>query len=252
MKKPVLFIALCLSLILSTACSNSTSDEFEEANGDVKEKLLKSVTVNSNGDYNESRTITLTYNNQGALSTISNGEESSVLIYENNSLTNITGGGESASIEDISDSPYDAFETGIPLEYDNNGNPTLIEFIEESYDYETDSYYNKVYTAEVSYDKAPNPYYYTLESAGIISAMDKIKLNFSLTSSPELVKAKSLFPVNNPSQIIYKNNEGDLLLTLTANYDYDDEQYPETATITAVSTEYNETSIVTAIYSYLK
>ncbi|WP_159022504.1 hypothetical protein [Formosa sp. L2A11] len=36
-------------------------------------------------------------------------------------------------------------------------------FYEDEYDYETDEYWEKECTAEIKYDEAPNPYYYTLE-----------------------------------------------------------------------------------------
>ncbi|CDF80767.1 conserved hypothetical protein [Formosa agariphila KMM 3901] len=251
MRKPNLIMSLCLGALLAVSCSSSTSDEFEEVNGSVEHKLIKNVMYNSAQNPSENRVITLNYSSNGTLNTISNGEESSVFVYENDQLTNVTGGGDALNVEELFDSPYNAYETGQVEEYDDNGNPKLIVFFEEDYNYDTNEYIIKEYTAEIKYDDAPNPYYYTLESAGIIDALDKVKLNFSLNQSSEILRAKALFPLNNPIQIIYKNELGEIMLTLNANYDYDTDNYPKTAALTAVDSRYNETSTSTLIYTYV-
>ena len=118
-----------------------------------------------------------------------------------------------------------------------------IEFFEEDYDYQSNSYVTKTYTAEVSYDDAHNPYFYTLEAGGIIDVLDGVQLNFSLNPQvPEIVKARLLFPVNNPSQIIYKNEEAEIIYTINVNY-------PTSAKVTAVSIEDSEQSIYSASFA---
>ncbi|MDW5288013.1 hypothetical protein [Formosa sp. PL04] len=251
MKKSTIFLPLFLGALLTISCSDSTSDEFEEVNGNVETKLIQSVIFTSGQDSNENRVISLSYNANGTLNTISNGEESSIFVYDDNQLTNVSGDGDILNVESFFDSPYDAFEIGQVLEYDDNGNPKIIMFFEDEYDYETGEYWTEEYTAEIKYDNAPNPYYYTLDSAGIISALDKVKLNFSLTQSSEIIKAKLLFPLNNPAQIIYKNEKGEIVLTLNANYSYDADNYPKSATLTSIDTRYNETSTLSLIYNYV-
>ena len=108
-------------------------------------------------------------------------------------------------------------------------NKTIIEYKtpisnEEEYYIDSDSYVTKIYTADVSYDDTHNPYFYTLEAAGIIEVLDGVRLNFGIQPQvPEILKARMFFPVNNPSQIIYKNEEGDVVYTINANYVYDND-----------------------------
>ena len=251
MKKSIFFMSLCLGGLFAISCSDSTSDEFEEVNGNVEEKLIQSLFINSPNSPSDNKVISLSYNADGSLNTISSGEETSILVYTDNQLTNLSGGGDTFNIEELFNSPYDAFETGQVLEYDANGNPKTIVFFEEEYDYNSGEYGIEEYTAVLNYDAAPNPYYYTLESAGIISALDKVKLNFSLIQATELVRAKTLFPLNNPSQIIYKNEKGEIMLTMNANYDYDSDNYPKSATLTSVDSNHNETTTLSLIYSYV-
>lgn len=71
------------------------------------------------------------------------------------------------------------------------------------YDYNsyTEIYEDKIYTASLSYDTAPNPFYHTLKSAGIIDVLDKVNLDFSGPNvTADFVKARALFPVNNLSK----------------------------------------------------
>ena len=82
--------------------------------------------------------------------------------------------------------------------------------------------------------------------------MDDVQLNFSMNPQiPEIVQARLLFPVNNPSQIIYKNEEGEIINTINVNYSYDNENYPTSATVTAVSIQDSEQSTYSAIYQYV-
>ena len=82
--------------------------------------------------------------------------------------------------------------------------------------------------------------------------MDGVQLNFSLNPQiPEIVQARILFPLNNPSQIIYKNEEGETIYTINANYIYNNENYPTSATITAVAVEDSEQSTYSAVFEYV-
>lgn len=248
-----LTILLCISLITLSCSEDSVSDEFDNANGNVQEKLIESISVISAQDSQENKNISLSYTSNGYLNTITDGIETSIFVYgDNNELFNITGGNNTLNIEELYESPYDAFETGEVIEYDNNGNPKKIEFFEEEYDYQSDTYMTKIYTAEVSYDNVHNPYFYTLEAAGIIDVLDGVQLNFNMNPQvPEIVQARLLFPVNNPSQIIYKNEEGEILYTINVNYVYDNEHYPTSATVTAISIEDSEQSTYSATFEYV-
>lgn len=254
MKKSIYSSFLLCALISTFSCSDdSVSEEFDNANGNVQEKLISSVAIISAQDSQENKIISLSYTSDGLLNTINNGIETGIFIYSNNDdLTNITGGSDNINILELYESPYDAFEKGEVVVYDDNGNPEIIEFYEEEYDYNSNTFVPKIYTADISYDETHNPYYYTLKAAGIIEVLDGVQLNFSLNPQvPEIVQARMFFPVNNPSQIIYKNEEGELIYTINANYVYDNENYPTSATITKVSIEHSEQQTYSAIFQYV-
>lgn len=254
MKKSMYSISLLCTLMLTFSCSDdSASEEFDNANGNVQEKLISSVAIISAQNPEENKIISLSYTSDGLLNTINNGIETGIFIYSNNDeLTNITGGGDNLNIFELYESPYDAFDTGEVIVYDDNGNPEKIEFYEEEYDYDTDTYNTEIYTANISYDDTHNPYFYTLEAAGIIEVLDGIQLNFGINPQvPEIARARMFFPVNNPSQIIYKNELGEIVYTINANYVYDNENYPTSATITQVSVEHSEQYTYSAIFEYV-
>lgn len=254
MKNRKFLIGLLFTSLFTLSCSeDSVTDEFNDANGNVDVKLIESISFVSGQDSQENKNILLSYTSNGQLSSINNGIDTGIFIYDdNNDLSNLTGGGDNLNIEELYESPYDAFEKGEVIEYDNNGNPKKIEFFEEEYDFNSDSYITKVYTAEVSYDDTHNPFFYTLEAGGIIEVLDGVQLNFSMIPQiPEIVQARLLFPSNNLSQIIYKNEEGEIIYTINANYVYDNENYPTTATITYISVEHSEQSTYFATFQYL-
>jgi hypothetical protein len=254
MKKSFYAIPFICALTFITSCSeDSVTDEFSDVNGNVQEKLIKSVTVISDQDAEENKEIVLSYTTDRQLNTITDGSDTSIFIYEDTGLSTITGGGsDNLNIEELYESPYDAFESGDVLVYDDNGNPKKIEFYEEEYDYNTGTEIIKVYTADISYDTKHNPYFYTLKSGGIIDVLDGIQLNFSMSpQAEEIVQARMLFPSKNPSQIIYKNQEGETLFTINANYTYDNANYPTSAIVTAVSLEDSEQSTFSALFEYV-
>ncbi|WP_158974422.1 hypothetical protein [Cellulophaga sp. L1A9] len=238
MRKTNYILGLFCGSILAVSCSSdSVSEEFDEANGDVVQKLIKTVALTSGETGEDEGMLEFSYTADGALSSVSNGEGSSDFLYDGDELTNVTGDEDtSLSIEKLYESPYDAFETGNVLEYDANGNPKIIEFFEEEYDWETDSYLSYVYTAEVTYDEAQNPFFYTLEAGGIIDVLDGVQLNFSMNpQATEIIKARMLFPVNNLSKIVYKNEEGEIEYTMTANYVYDADNYATSGVISSAA-----------------
>ena len=236
--------------ILNFSCDDSTSDEFEEVNGKVETKLISSIDVASVENSDDSSSIIFSYNSELQLNSIFDGTETTNFIYEDGNLANVSGNVDNGNVEELYESPYDAFETGQVEEYDDNGNPSVIKFIEYDYDYMTGEEEVVYYTAEISYDDKPNPFYKTAEAAGLIDVMDQIRLNFAAApQAEEIVRAKALFPNNNPSQVLYKNEEGEIEYTINMSYTYDGD-YPTTATVSTVSeySDENETYVTTFSY----
>ncbi|WP_430428709.1 hypothetical protein [Maribacter litoralis] len=236
--------------ILNFSCDDSTSDEFEEVNGNVETKLISSINVGSAENSDDNTSIIFSYNSEQQLNSIFDGTETTNFIYEDGDLSNVSGNVDNGNVEELYDSPYDAFETGQVEEYDDNGNPSVIKFIEYDYDYMTGEEEVVYYTAEISYDDKPNPFYKTAEAAGLIDVMDQIRLNFAAApQAEEIVRAKALFPNNNPSQVLYKNEEGEIEYTINMSYTYDGD-YPTTATVSTVSeySDENETYVTTFTY----
>ena len=245
----------CLLLLSSIAvvnfsCEKSTSQEFEDVNGNIETKLISSIDVTSAENTDEDTNILFSYNGDLQLTSIFDGSETTNFIYDDGNLSDVTGQGDNGSVEELYDSPYDAFETGQVEEYDDNGNPSVLQFNEYEYDYMTGDEEVVYYTAEISYDDKPNPFYKTVEAAGIISVLDKVQLNFAALPQPqEILKAKALFPNNNPSQVVYKDEEGKVVHTINMSYTYDGD-YPKSATVSSVSADGgdNETYLTTFTY----
>lgn len=230
------------SFALLMSCSDSASEEFDEVNGDVAKKYITQISIESSEYPEDDKKFYFNYNADGRLTTVSNGEGERTLEYQDNKLSNISGeGADPFNIEELYESPYDAFETGHVLEYDDNGNPYKIQLLEEDYDYTTNTSEVLETTAEISYDNVHNPYFYTLESAGIIDVMDRIQLNFNMTpQNSDLVKARALFPVNNPTKIVYKDENGIPSYQIDVTYEYDAVNYPISAIVVATSLEEDE------------
>ena len=253
--KSILFYSLFLIVFIS--CSDSTSDEFDGANPDAEAKYIETITVLSAQD-DEEATITVNYDANDRVSSISNGTDSSIFVYNDSELTNISGDGDNLNIEELYESPYNAFEVGEVTAYDNNGNPKTIAFSQTEYDYENDINVEVEYTAEITYDANPNPYFYTLEAAGIIDVLDNVDLHLTMnTSSDQVVQARLLFPLNNITRIQYKDENGGLVFEIDADYVYNSADYPISGTV--VGTDYyenyggevqTETSIYSANYTY--
>ena len=247
-----------LLLVTLTNCNDSTSDEFDDANPDAVAKYIETIAIVSAQDSEEDTTITVNYDANDRVTSITDGIDSSIFVYNNGDLTNVSGQGDNLNIEELYESPYDAFETGVVNQYDNNGNPVNITFFETRYDYETDTEVTEEYTAEVSYDSKPNPYFYTLDAAGVIDVLDQVDLNISVNmSSQEIIQARALFPSNNITAITYRDEDGNVVFEINADYVYNSNNYPTSGTVTGTSTyeEYDgeiitETSIYSLAYTY--
>ncbi|MGB2759790.1 MAG: hypothetical protein WBC58_07510 [Maribacter stanieri] len=236
--------------VINFSCEKSTSEEFEDVNGNVETKLITSIDVTSVEDPDESNNILFSYNGDLRLTSIYDGTETTNFTYEDGNLSNVTGNGDNGNVEELYESPYDAFETGQVEEYDENGNPSVLQFIEYDYDYMTGEEEVVYYTAEISYDNKPNPFYKTAEAAGMIDVLDQIKLNFAAApQAEEILRAKALFPNNNPSQIVYKNAEGEIEYTINLSYTYDGD-YPTAATVSSVSADGGDNVTYLTTFTY--
>lgn len=250
--KKLLFLSAIT--IFASCDSDSVSDEFDNANGDTAKKLIETVEFNPAQVDEEDQVFTVNYDANNKVTSASNGIETAVLVHENDELSTITGDGDPFSLSELYQDPYDAFETGDVLEYDTSGNPISISVLEEYYEYnQTTGEYEETieeYIATITYDATPNPYFYTFEAAGLIEVLDKVQLNFSMMpQSPEIVRARALFPLNNIKSIVYKDEDGEVVGELKIEYVYDADNYPTSATLTVID-EDELSSVYTITYIY--
>lgn len=255
MKKLKYVFAIVLGTTLMIGCSSSASEDFEDVNGQIKKKRLKSISAINKDANPDTVTAQFTYDSNNKLINISGsrGTETALINYNNNGSTIEVSNGnnvsESLTIEELYKSPYEVYETGEVLEYDSNKNPSKILFKQTEYDFNTNTYYIENYTAEMFYDEKPNLYFSTLEAAGIIDILDGVELSFGINpQAPEVIKAKALFPVNNLIKIIYKDADSKIIGTLNIDYTYDADGYVVKGSGTAISQ--NESLNTEITYSY--
>lgn len=245
MKNKFLTALAVLSCIAVTSCSDDSSDSFDDANGDTAKKYIKNITTTSSANGADPVTLTFSYDSAGKITSASDGTDTHYFAYEGGSLAHISGNGDALHVPNLLTSPQDGYEVGDVLDYDSKGNPVKVRIFERDWD---GTIYQE-YTGEITYEDKPNPYYYTLDAAGIIDVLDDMDLNFSMTQqSEELIKAKKLLPVNNPKKVVIKDEEGNIKKTVVTNYVYGSDDYPVSATATETS-EYG-TWIYTTTYTY--
>ncbi|CAM1334795.1 hypothetical protein [Tenacibaculum aestuariivivum] len=256
--KEVLVIGLIVGLMSS--CTSSATEDFDDINGNVKKKTLKSITATNPVEIQESISSNFIYDSDNKLMRMSGteGNESVSMDYKNDG-TSIKAGIdnedlESFSIEELYKAPYNVYETGEVLAYDANKNPSKIAFRDTVYDYETNTYSVETQTAEMTYDDKPNLYFATLEAAGLVEILDGVSLDFGInTQASEVIKARQLLATNNLIKIVYKNADSEVLATLSIDYIYDVDGYPIKGTGTLTSNnkyEDNEPISIDVVYSY--
>jgi len=239
---------LFASIGLLTGCSsddNTATDDFMDVNGSVPVRLIERIQTQSAQSGEENITFEATYDSDDRLTTVSNGEETSFFVYENDELATVTGEGDPLNTSELYQSPYDAFEVGEVLQYDSNGNPSSVLLMED------DGFGGvEEFTASLTYDNAPNPFFYTMRAGRIIEVLDNVELEFSMAPQPsEIVLARMLFPVNNLSGMVIRNEENEVVYQLNGDFVYDADEYPTSATFTAVSEE-EGTSVYTVAFTY--
>ena len=247
-------VTLLTVLAVFMSCSeDSATDEFNAANQNASVKLITNLSVVSAQDASENQSVTINYNGNNQVANITDGVETSFLVYDNDNLTNVTGEGETLNVEELYQSPYDAFETGEVLQYDSNMNPVSIRFLEEEFDFFNNTMNVVEYYAEIEYDATPNPFFYTLEAAGIIDVLDNVDLNFSMdVQAPEIVQARLLLPTNNIKKITYKDEDLTPIYQIVANYVYDAQNYPSTGTVTSTDLGDDSVSVYTTTFTYME
>ncbi|MEL1245228.1 hypothetical protein AAEO56_13205 [Flavobacterium sp. DGU11] len=238
--------ALCLTAVLAfTSCSDDSSDDYNNANNGEK-KYITHVSVIPSSSDEVASSLTVVYDANGRVTSATDGEETSMFAYENGGLANISGSNDVLTTSDLFVDAYDGYEFGEVLDYDTHGNPIKLRLFERDYD----GTVMAEYTADITYDQKPNPFFATLEAAGIIEVLDNIDLNFSATpQAEELIKAKLLLPVNNPKKVVIKNEAGEVQSQVVADYVYNSANYPTTATFTKTGGE-DGTHIYAATYTY--
>lgn len=232
-----------MAVLAFTGCSDDSSDS--NNNNNSEKKYITHVNVIPADNDQEPGHLTVNYDANGRVTSASDGEETSIFAYQNGDLANISGSSDVLTISELFVDPYDGYEFGEVLDYDSHGNPIEVRLFERDWD----GMIIGEYTATITYDQKPNPFYATLEAAGIIDVLADVDLNFSATpQAEELIKAKMLLPVNNPKKVVVRNEAGEVVKQVVADYVYDSDNYPTTATFT--ETGDGETYLYTAAYTY--
>lgn len=243
MKNKFLSLLALSAVFAFTSCSDDSSDSNDNNNNGNK-KYITHVNVTSSNIADEPGHLTVVYDANGRVTSASDGEETSVFAYQNGSLANISGTNDVLTTSELFANPYNGYEYGEVLDYDNNGNPVEVRLFDKDWE----GTIIAEYTATITYDQKPNTFYATLEAAVIIDVLADVDLNFSATpQSEELIKAKMLLPKNNPTKIVVKDDAGQVVSQVVADYVYNG-NYPTTATFT--QTGNGETYLYTATYTY--
>lgn len=220
-----LVLALGLSFF---AVSCSSDDGFDDANGNTIKKYISQISTQGEGD---TSITTIAYSADGKVLTATNDLEVKYFSYFNDGrLQKISGGGDNFMTSEIINEIHAAYEIGDVLEYDQKGNPTILEI------YDNDQYGNQMSSkAYLTYDTKPFTFYHTLDAAGIIDVLYDVRLQFYTPT--EIVMAKKLLPVYNPIKAVIKDNANQEIGTITVDYTYDTDNYPSKATIISIDDE---------------
>lgn len=241
--KKLLPIALLSAFFLTGCSSDSASDEFENGNGQVAEKYILKLQIVPADSSEETTNLIVNYDSNNKLTSVGDGFESAELQYQNNNLTTITGDGDAHTLSELYEAPYKGYEVGKVLNYDAKGNPVNVSLYEEGNPGEEE------FTAQITYDDAPNTFFYTLKAAGIIDVLDKVELNMNFQSVPEeIIKAKLLLPVNNQVKVVVKDAQGLVVSQVVTAYVYGTDKYPTKATVT--ETTEDGVYVQTIYYTY--
>ncbi len=233
MKK--LSLALLSWVFILSSCSKD-GDLVQDPT--FKSKYLSGVVTTNSG---VSNTMNMTYTPDGKLSSII--ENNGATTFSHNSsgnLTSISSQGDVLDIQELYNGPQEGYEIGRVLSYNAEGNPSKLEIFE-------DGPGSDVAIADILYDPNPNPYFKTMEAAGIIDVLNNVEVSFN-TSNSNILQARLLLPTNNIKTIIAKDFDGRTVYEMQATYVYDADSYPISANITEIVDGDVTTTQVT--YSY--
>ncbi|RZJ65313.1 MAG: hypothetical protein EOO50_14125 [Flavobacterium sp.] len=241
MKKPLLFVSAFAGILFASCGSDDSSSAVTSV-----EKYISSVqTMNTDDDVNM---LNVTYNAAGQVTSVSDGENTNDLSYSGGNLTTISGDSDPFQISELYQNPYDGYEFGEVLDYDNNGNPIKLRLFER--DEETNEIIEE-FEGFITYDNKPNPFWYTLQAAGIIDVLENVELNFSsVPQAEELIMAKQLLFKNNPKSFVLKHLNGTVASQVNATFVYGTDGYATSGTFTS-SNEDGETSSGSINFNYL-
>lgn len=223
-----------------TISCSTDDDGFEDANGDAAKKYVSKIITQ---DEYETSVSEINYNNEGKVTSVSSNNNTKYFSYnDNGDLNNIAGGGDNVATSEVIGEIQAAYEIGNVLQYDEKGNPTVLEL------YGQDYYGNQIiYTAHLTYDENPFTFYYTLDAAGIIDVLYDVRLQFY--APEEIIMAKKLLPVNNPIKAVITDDYNQEVQTISVVYDYDEDNYPNSASVLSIDDNgYAETYNVTYEY----
>ena len=240
MKKQITLLVLAISC-LSISCS-SDSDGFEDANKDAAKKYVKRIITHGEGETNMSE---ISYDSKGRVTSATSDNQTKYFSYNDDSnggLNKVSGEGDNLMTSEIINEIHDAYEIGDVLEYDQKGNPIVLELYDEDYDGN-----QTTHIATITYDDKPFTFYYTLDAAGIIDILYDVRLQFY--APVEIIMAKKLLPVNNPVKAIIKDDSNQEINSITVDYNYDEDDYPVTTSVVTIDDEgYAESYNVTYEY----
>lgn len=245
MKNKFLTALSAVALLAFASCSDDSSDEFNNANGNVAKKYITNLNFTDLSSPSSSKNFTVTYDANGKVTRASDGVEIGVFTYSGSDLVQVSDSNDVLAMTELTQPHHEAFELGEVITYDTKGNPVMLRVFERDYD----GSILEEYRMEINYDDKPNPFFYTLEAAGIIKVLDNTNLNFSMTPQAEqLVKAKTLLPLNNPQKVVVRRLDGTVKNQVTTDYVYGNDKYPTLATFTEINE--NGSHVSTATYSY--
>lgn len=237
-------LSTIIFFLFASCEKNSLEDGFDDANKNIKEKYLSRMAVNSNQKEIINSIYHFNYDGEGRISSISNEEGTSFFNYDtNNKLTKITSTEEPVLIENLLSEPYKLYEDGKVISYDDNGNPKKVEFYEKG---NIDG--GRTLYGEISYERYPNPIFYTLKAGGIIDVLDEVNFDIGTTTSPALIKAKKMLPFNNFKSMIFKDIFGEIVSDIQYSTIYDDDNYATQTVQTAYSKEGYTTTTIRYFY----
>ncbi len=241
MNRRIMRLATLLFAMALVSCSESIEQGFEEANLLVEQKLIKELKIISNDDPALNRTYTIRYDLKDRVKSISDGESTGFL-KSNDSIgfKGISNIQKAVDLNEFYQAPYDAFTTGRVLEYDEKGNPVMIQVVEPGDSFER-------LEGTITYDPNPNPFFHTLEASGLIDVLDRVNLNFSATV-PEIVKARQLLPFNNIRSMTFYDHNDVIQYEVNFEYDYAENSYPRSAKVNAITPEGEHNCTLIYIY----